>query len=621
MSAYGTKKANADFGVQVTFPAVFNRAFAGGTGYFPSDDGGSLDVMVGENFQSRYHQEKRDDANRSVLNGLQARQSMERKLLTGPHNYHVPRPVLGQRRFANPMNGVVGFPSARRDDPAAPFAVVETGMTGGVLKTREGQNYYIQRLQSRIAQLDRLNALAQGFAVPMGQSPGSYNSEQFGTKDKVTFFIYLRALSDSILTADYSRFTFENLKEMMDLLFRFAPRTATQDDFKEMIDGWEEMLETIRGSDDDPRGEALAEVKEEYEETLKIFLEKGFQYIREMAANVFRETRDKEALSRALINSLGFTRFLTKGEKERDVLRRVRRTDARVDDALDNYDDGDDDGRFDRPAETREDTEAEGQPRAPLAGRNADPNRERYGEDRGTIVLGGPEGRALADAATQWFGEGEQEVVQPLALSGTDPEADVPVTNPRQFLKPVLDELKQQLTALGWSEGTDMEEFFSKMRDGEFYDEETLRDLATEVGASLESKGFTKAQIAEGMRLTGLSLFDPYVGENTGDIQPAALQSRRVVQTEVPLIPSSTTRSLLTRTPVAEPSRGEGAVPGLPTTRAELLNLTDSQLRQLGTSPAFTTFSGRAYQARAGTKRRSVLAALIARFKEKDPNF
>ena len=105
MSAYGTKKRGADVGLQATFPAVFGAMTKDDARtFFPSGGENPMELMVGTHFQATYHEEKRQDANRSVMNGLQANRTAQRLLLTGPHNYHVPKPVLGQRKFANPMN-------------------------------------------------------------------------------------------------------------------------------------------------------------------------------------------------------------------------------------------------------------------------------------------------------------------------------------------------------------------------------------------------------------------------------------------------------------------------------------------------------------------------------------
>jgi hypothetical protein len=632
MSAYGTKKRGGDEAVQLTFPANFQKAFDKGYKFFPSDLGSRTDLLVGTDFQSSYHEEKRMEANKVVMDGLHARRTQQQKLLTGHQNFHLPLPVLGQRKFANPAFGVVGFTSARRDGTVdAPFAVVDqsargSGMVGGV-RTAEGNTYYNLQLRRRIEQLNKMNALAQGFPVPMGQRYNNFDAEKFGTKDKVNFFLYLRVLSDSILEADYSRFSFENLKEMMDMLFKFAPTTATEDDFKEIVDGWEEMLESIRGQSEDAFALGEGEVgKEEYAETLKIFLEKGFDYIRQMSANVFRERRDKEALSRSLVKSLGFTSFLRRGNRTEQVVADEARRNPRVGQAWENIDgrhggDGDDDGggdgRFDRPAQGREDGEAEGMPRGPLAGRNADPNRERFGAKNGMYAFGGP---------AEFFGESgtgsdEQAEVAPLDLAGFDPSAQAPAQDPEILRNAVATDLEENLIALGWRAGSDILDFFTSLADGSG-GEETQRQLITDTAESLERKGYSKAQIAEGMRRTGYDFFSEYVGANVGDLRPAPIEPafRRPVSalapSSLPFVPNVGRTQL---DPSASEFKMDLGKLGLPTSRAELLAMDTEQMKAVGAR--IPKEFGGPYKPRADSKRASVRTALIERLKKIDPAF
>lgn len=628
MSAYGTKKRGADEAVQLTFPLNFQKAFSAGVGFFPSDLGVSTDLMVGTDFQASYHEEKRQDANKVVMDGLQARRTQEQKLLTGHQNYHLPKPVLGQRKFANPAFGVVGFPSARRDGSVdAPFAVVESsgmagsGMVGGV-RTAEGNSFYHLQLQRRIEQLDKMNALAQGFPVPMGQRVNSFDAEKFGTKEKVNFFLYMRVLSDSIIEGDLSRFSFENLKEMMDMLFKFAPTTATEDDFAEMRDGWEEMLESMRQSDADANADANANT--DYFETLKVFLEKGFQYIRQMSANVFRERRDKEALSRSLIKSLGFTSFLRRGERTEQVLANEARRNPRVGQAWENLDgrhggdgdddDGDGDGRFDRPAQGREDSEAGFAPRAPFAGRNADPNRERWGAKKGAFT-GTP-----AAFFGEEGGEDEQREVAPLDLAGFDPSAQAPPQSGDALRNAVATDLEENLLALGWKTGTDIEEFYSSLGDGSG-GEETQRRLVEDTADSLERKGYTPAQIAEGMRLLGYDFFSEYIGANAGDLRPPPIEPafRRPVAlapTSVPFVPNVGRTAL---DPSAKEFRMDLGRLGLPTSRAELLAMDTEQMRAVGAK--IPEEFGGPYKPRSNSKRASVRTRLIDLLRKIDPKF
>jgi hypothetical protein len=589
MSAFGTKKPGGDRAVQLTFPAEFQKAFDAGYAFFPSDMGHSLDLMVGSDFQATYHEEKRMDANKSVMNGLQARRTMEQKLLTGHQNYHLPKPVLGQRKFANPMNGVVGFSSARRDGMDAPFSVVESGMRGGVVVTPEGQEFYKMALKRRMDELNRINALAQGFAVPMGQRVQTFRNQDVGAPDKVEFFTLLRGLMDTVTEGDFTRFSFEALKDLMKMLFKFAP-TATEDDFDDILDGLDIIDAAYRKYETQPELKPGSGF-EEYGESVRIYVQKARQYTTEMYKNINLAPRDRKTLSDTLLRSLGINRLVTK-RTEVDAIKDEARRSTRVRDGYENFDgryggDGDDDGggdgRFNRPAMTREDEDAGGAPRAPLAGNNGDPNRERFGQRRGVLV------------PPTFFGEEREEeenqLVAPLGLAGFDPNAQIPAQDPERLRKAVSDELEAILREAGWDGTGTMDGFVE-----ENYEED---DLANAVESRMLAKTFTKAQIAKGMEGMRKPFFAAYVAANTGEIEPAPQQ-----------------RAVPAR-PIEAPVLGEGG--GLDFTRRDVLRMNTDQLAALGRR--LDQYGMRKYNPRPGTKRRSMLASIINRIKADYPDF
>lgn len=588
MAAFGTKKPNGDRGVQLTFPSEFTKAYTGGYSFFPSDMGHSLDLMVGSDFQATYHEEKRLDANKLVANRLQSRRTMEQKLLTGHQNYHLPKPVLGQRKFANPMNGVVGFQSARRDQDGAPFAVVEGGMRGGVVVTPEGQEFYAMALKRRIDQLNRINALAQGFAVPMGQRFTSFSNQREGAPDKVDFFTLLRGLTDTVVEGDFTRFSFDSLKELVKMLIRFAP-TATDEDFNDIMDGLDIIDRAYRKYEASPE-QIPGSGFEEYGESVRIYVGKAREYAVEMFKNSSLAPRDRKALSDSLVRSLGFNRLVVK-KTEADAIKDVARTSNRVRDSYENFDgryggDGDDDGggdgQFNRNAVTREDEEARGAPSAPLAGNNGDPNRERFGRRRGILV---------EPAFFGEEGEGEEEFVAPLGLSGFDPDAQIPAQDSGALQTAVSNELETILREMGYTEGN-MDAFVAET----FEDEAELTD---EIERRMLAKTFTKPQIAKGMEMMRKPYFASYIASNAGEIEPAPIQ-RSVPARPLDPFPASVPR---------------GGIPP----RAELLRKTTEELAAFGRS--LPDFGIPRYNPRAGAKRRSILATLIKRLKAADPSY
>jgi hypothetical protein len=612
MSAFGTKKPFGDAGVQLTFPLNFQRAYDLPFAYYQDVYEAPMDILVGTDFQSNYHEEKRQYANKTVMDGLQARRTAERKLLTGVHNYHLPKPVLGQRKFANPSMGAVGFTSARRDGSVdAPFRTVESGMTGGVVTTQEGQQFYKKQLADRINQLNRMNALAQGFAVEMGQDVKTFNNEDIGSEDKVQFFVLFDELLASLSAGEYSRVDFAKLRTILRLLFKFAP-SATDGDLNDIIQRLEDILDPLRRQlpdiylnpeDVDPeRRTPIALVSLAY-------LEKMFEYVRTMARDVYGSTPNRKALSKALIKKL-FSKLMDGSLSS--VLRELAKQNPIYRDAVEDMDavwgdDGEDgnDGRFDRPAVNREDGEQEGVPRAPLAGRNDDPNRQRFGQRNGLIVFGGP----------SWFGEAEArdeqaDMVAPLAESGFDPNAEgdiFPTPDPITLKEAVEDEVKIVLEPLGFVEGSEstIEDILEANYGGD-----TSR-FVKEVVDGLTEKGFTPAQIAKGMEQLEMPAFGEYVAENTGPTGPARAEpARRFAASSAVVAPSGDDRS------------ARFFESGFPRTREELRADYKSydELYRLGASiPA--EFGG-PYLPRRSTAAKNIVGRLIQIVRENvDPSY
>jgi hypothetical protein len=532
MSAVATKKPDGDRNLQLTFPLNFQKAFDAGFAYFPSGNADTLDIMVGHDFQSKRHEANRLEANQSVMNGLQANASAERKMLTGPHNYHVPKPVLGQRRYANPSYGADTLVSTRRDNgPEAPFRVIEGTdimmgagpsardgeMHGGVLRTAQGYDFYKGQLRNRIEELNRINAVAQGFAVAMGQKVGTYDNEKEGSPDKVSFFLYLQGLQDSVLSGAFNRFAFADIKELVGKLLNFGP-TATEEDFNDIQDSVTIMLNSLRqwtGSDTPPDD---YEEQEQYAMTLLELLDRIYNYVRAMFANMNRSEKERKTLSKSLIKSLYLDRLLT-SKDNRAQIEASRQTDERIDQMAEDGDDGPADGLFDRPAVAREDSEQHGAARAPFAGTWGDENRERWGR-RGRPTREGE--------APGYFGEAVESdqpaVVAPLDLSAFDPGSQMPLAGVPPGLDDALKEIMKQ-TLLPLMSGADEQamlqnEEFNELIAKHYPDP---KQFIREVDSAATERGFTKAQIAAAVAQLDMPVFAEYIAANAGDAGPAPI--------------------------------------------------------------------------------------------------
>jgi hypothetical protein len=529
MAAVATKKPGGDLAVQLTFPLNFQRAFDAGFSYFPSVMEPALDLFVGQDFQSRYHEEKRLDANQSVMNGLQANATAERLMLTGPHNYHVPKPVLGQRRYANPSYGAEALVSTRRDNGAdAPFRVIDGtdimmgmppimgagsgSMRGGVLRTAQGYDFYRGQLDDRIEQLNRINALAQGFAVPMGQGVNTRNNETEGGPNKVEFFLLLRGFMDAVEVGDDTRFTFEAAKDFVSKLIALGP-IASEEDFQDILDGLDDILLSLNAENDTSADRSII-----YSETLRVLAQKTRDYTRAMFANMERSDSEKKSLSKSLVKTLKLDQLL----RRRSLVEALGDSDARIATALDDFDDGPDDGMFEAPTEGREDSEQRGVPRAPFAGEGLDANRDKWGR----------RGRPARDGEMPgYFGEvvaaDMPGVVAPLDMAGFDPGAQVPPPDAGSMTEALEMMMRNDLRTLATTD-----EDQEKLRSGEFGElvEKLYPDpsqFVKNVASAMEERGYTKAQVAAAMGQTSLPFFADYITRNSGDTGPAPIVPAR----------------------------------------------------------------------------------------------
>jgi len=392
MAAIASMKPGGQRAAQLTFPLIFNENFTAGRAFFPTAEEQPIQLLLGETFQSEYHAQKAADARQSVYDGLANDRRKEMTLLTSHANFRLPKPVLGQRKFANASLGAAGSSSgsARQDGPfGAPFQMIENEMVGGVMRTQEGFDYYTKNLQSRIEQLNKMNTLTMGVPVERGATIQPLSDSRFeGSPDKIEFFLLLQQLMDSVSDGDITRFTLDNLNKMIKTMFRFGP-TADKEDFEDMVRAIAEIRNQLRQGLDQPLGEVLPE-QANYEITLENYMESLAGYVDEMFANMNLSEKDRKTLSKSLVKTLQFDRLLKiAGKKQvRKVVDFLRRRDIRANQAAEDADEDDDapggNGRFDQGGVAREDDEQEGVQRQAFAdaGQGGDPNREAYGAER-----------------------------------------------------------------------------------------------------------------------------------------------------------------------------------------------------------------------------------------------
>jgi len=622
MAAVATKKPDGDRGVQLTFPLNFQKAFDAGFNYFPSDMGQPIDLFVGQDFQSQYHEQKRLEANQSVRNGLQANATAERLMMTGPHNYHVPKPVLGQRRYANPSYGAEALVSTRRDNGAdAPFHVIEGtdimmgmlpmggsgAMTGGVLKTAQGYDFYRGQLDDRVEQLNRINAIAQGFAVPMGQGVNTRNNETEGGPNKVEFFLLLREYMDAVEAGDYNRFTFDAAKDFVGKLLNLAP-VASEEDFNDILEGLDDIERNLNAEES-----GSADGRVIYGETLRVLADKTRDYTRVMFANMERSDKEKKALSKSLVKTLKLDQLL----KRKSLIEALGDADPRIAATMEDFDDGPADGMFEEPSEGREDSEQQGIPRAPYAGEGLDANRDKWGR-RGRPQREGELPGYFGEAVAADF----PGVVAPLDLAGFDPGTQVPPPDAgsmrdvlgaiiRKDLGDFVGENPEDAEKL---RNDDFEELVAK-----FYPDPNI--FVNTIASAMEERGYSKAQVAAAMGETNLPFFADYIAKNGGDYGPAPIVPAR-------RYPPAGTQPSAPLYSVPPPPSSTEVGSALPAWLAPYPNRTvlKQKLSSVGRVKAFletvpADAGLKQYNPRAGTDMRSVWETLIRNIREVVSNY
>lgn len=387
MAAIASMKPGGQRNVQLTFPLIFNQNFTAGRAFFPTEEQQPIQLLLGETFQSEYHAQKAADARQSVYDGLANDRQKEITLLTSHANFRLPKPVLGQRKFANASLGAAGSSScsARQDGPfGAPFQMIQNEMVGGVMRTQEGFDYYTKNLQARIGQLNKMNTLTMGIPVERGAIIQPLSDSRFeGSPDKIEFFLLLQQLMDSVSDGDITRFSLDNLNKMIKTIFRFGP-TADKEDFEDMVRAIAEIRNQLRQGLDQPLGAEDPE-QTNYQITLQTYMENLAGYVDEMFANMNLSEKDRKTLSKSLVKTLQFNRLLRTKEVRKSV-DEIRRRNVRANQRAEDADEDDDapggNGRFDQGGAAREDDEQEGVPRQAFAGQGGDPNREAYGAER-----------------------------------------------------------------------------------------------------------------------------------------------------------------------------------------------------------------------------------------------
>jgi len=378
MSAYGTKKAGGDEAVQLTFPAVYSEAVARRPlRYAGAPIRRAAPLPAGDDEMARYHEQKRADAHRRVLNAVKDTKAAIHRYLVSPHGYYnLPPPERSQRVFANPSNGAGGIGgdiySARRDTESAPFRCSGGGMVGGVLRTAEGQQYGRQLLRNRLRQLDAIDVAAaedkgltaaEGMPVPVAVEAGIPDVE--GVARRLELSGLLGQISDAFATGTAAQLTAKDVNEFIQKLITFAT-VANRQELEELIADIDATIVNAEAAAEEVIFDRRAS---SFITRMNRKLNAARNYLVEMYANANRPLNERKKVSISAVRDAELTKLIPSEERRRLVPAAV--------------------GPFTPLARPREDDEAAERP----AGRFARDNRDRFGDIAGAYAgEGEPDG-------------------------------------------------------------------------------------------------------------------------------------------------------------------------------------------------------------------------------------
>ena len=346
IGAIATKKPYGSVAIQDTFPAVFSQRFAqmgSPQSYLPSRGEAHAPLAVGDDFQASYHEQKRRDADYMGHAKVHSTRMMNARAFSSHNGYYgMSQPVLGQRKFANDSLGSYSATSARQSYGDAPFHYTEPhayshhrahahahggDLSGGVLRTAEGQGYAKARLMDRIAQINAMEANVGNFTPdPRGRQSApneqteslsqlrQSDSQNVGTQSLIELNLLLQGINDALAgntqdEQDVSQFTYKDTTRALALLFRLVPTlqpyeiTDIQSLFSDIIQKLHAIVADESGTPDNNYQVAL---------TLSALFEKAHEYIAEFMRLTASTRTDPEKLqiSKALVSHLGFAKSL-----------------------------------------------------------------------------------------------------------------------------------------------------------------------------------------------------------------------------------------------------------------------------------------------------------------------
>lgn len=374
-SENGIQKGN----VQITFPSVYESVYKGvgkGMSYYPTAGGMDPNLPEGKDIQAQWHEQKKKDADYMASQKVVSTRNMNSRAFSSHAGYYgMPKPSLVQRKFANPSLGATESASARQSDADAPFHWSDAGsmagmeLEGGVLRSKQGQEYGKKVLLSRITQLNAIDEAKKNFvsglpAPALGTNDRSATTSRPSEGDaasgdvreslKVELNNLIKSVDDALEGGPdglkLNRLNFADATRMLSVIFRIAPRV----DVEELTDLYGDIATTLETlvAVVDPDNDAISEESKAIAISLADLYERVGDYLKQMIAGANLSAKDRLDLSKNLVKSLGFSKLGILSERPRAANLAQAQEDLFAD-----VEEDDDDEGFDAPAPDREDEE------------------------------------------------------------------------------------------------------------------------------------------------------------------------------------------------------------------------------------------------------------------------
>jgi hypothetical protein len=408
IGAVATEKVQSD-ALNLGFPSAYQSVYAMKKipeRFFPLKEHPPMPMWAGNDLQSQYHEQKRQDADYMAGAKVRATQLSRMRYVGTPHGRGLlPPAVLGQRVFANPSNGALITASGRQNHKQAPFhyndgADYTSQFRGGVLRSAEGQAHGMAVLRARVGQLNNIEMAKADFTsgvMPQSMGVSTQSVNPSAISPAIELNLLLQQIQDSLIqgeggdpTTKLDKFDLATASRALGLIFRLVPE-GNSDFLEDTQAKVQNILQLLNGTlDDEQESAGFSASARETALSLQVLFTKLNVYLTRMIAgapvqrqetrfnpltgqqevqNVLSQeqgqnlsTPERVALSKNLVSSLGFSKMLkyatdadpsgmlSEAEKDR-LFTSQQRQRFNVGDM--DEDDGDD-GDFDSPAGPRE---------------------------------------------------------------------------------------------------------------------------------------------------------------------------------------------------------------------------------------------------------------------------